>query len=53
MKCHICDEDLDDPTIDPRDGKFMPCSKCLDEVYDALTEFGDDEEGESDESVPW
>lgn len=39
MRCYICDTYIEDPKIDPRDGKVMPCNDCLSEIDEALSDF--------------
>lgn len=34
--CYICDGGIDEPKIDPRDGKIRPCSVCEDVVQETL-----------------
>ena len=36
MRCNICDEQDDNISIDPRDGKFRPCFVCQGVIMDAL-----------------
>lgn len=36
MRCHICDSQDDSISIDPRDGKYRPCSTCQNVIQDSL-----------------
>lgn len=36
MRCHICDTLMEDPKIDPRDGKYRPCSDCEEAIGEII-----------------
>lgn len=36
MRCHICNEVLDEVEVDPRDGKVCPCPECQSHVDDVI-----------------
>ncbi len=39
MKCFICDRNLKDLKIDPRDGKIKPCSVCEEIIDENLADL--------------
>lgn len=47
-RCYICDVELDEPKIDPRDGKARPCSDCEQAIDEAVQEFEEDPLDEPD-----
>lgn len=46
MRCHICDQPLDNPRLDPRDGSYQPCTTCQEHIDDALSDFEEEQEEE-------
>lgn len=53
MRCHICNEEIDNPQDDPRiPGRLLPCGTCLDIIYDAMYEDEPDEPTYLEEEEP-
>ena len=57
LRCYICNSDIQDPTIDPRDGRWRPCYVCeaaideyvgndYDDDDDDPYEYYEDEDGD-------
>jgi len=46
MRCVICDQEDDKIRYDPQLKEFGPCCLCTDVIFEALSEFEDEEENE-------
>lgn len=43
MPCYICDRPVDEPRLDPRDMKTVPCSTCEQIIQDAAQVSSDED----------
>jgi hypothetical protein len=41
--CYICDKQVDEPKLDPRDMKTTPCSECEAIIQECLDSFEEQE----------
>lgn len=49
MSCYICGAAIDEPKLDPRDMKTMPCSTCEQVIQDTIDSYP--REGDPDDYV--
>jgi hypothetical protein len=46
MPCYICNQAVDEPRLDPRDMKTMPCSTCEHVIQDCIDSYPKDKDDE-------
>lgn len=51
MSCYICGNNIDEPRLDPRDMKTMPCSVCEQVIQDTIDSYP--KEGEDEDYVAY